>query len=305
MDIFEKQQRLDSIRGIVKARWINIALIVAMGFVLKTKYSVGEWAPGFEYFKMVAMGTFAFGYNFAYWLFIRRPIEKIGERSLSVVAALQVVMDQIMYTLVVYYSGTVESIAPVLYFITILIASSLYKTKGIILAGLLAVFLHNGLLIAELKGLIPHLTAYKGTVWFGNPFVTQGRITGVTFYMAVAVVFSIILSGLFKKRIKSLREQSDKLTQQSQVLTLQTQELTQAKDQLQGALTKSDVARRAATQAREEMEKANLELKQKIDELEKFYKITVGREVRMVELKSEIKNLKDTIKKLEDELSKK
>jgi len=68
-------------------------------------------------------------------------------------------------------------------------------------------------------------------------------------------------------------------------------------------LVTSDTARRAATQARNEMEKANLELKKKIDELEKFYKITVGREVRMVELKSQIKDLKDTIKKLDEELS--
>jgi len=51
------------------------------------------------------------------------------------------------------------------------------------------------------------------------------------------------------------------------------------------------------------MEKANTELQKKIDELEKFYKITVGREVRMVELKSQIKDLKDTIKKLDEELS--
>jgi len=41
MDIFEKQQRIDSVKGIIKARWINIALLVAMGFVLKIKYFTG------------------------------------------------------------------------------------------------------------------------------------------------------------------------------------------------------------------------------------------------------------------------
>ncbi len=50
------------------------------------------------------------------------------------------------------------------------------------------------------------------------------------------------------------------------------------------------------------MEKANLELKKKIDELEKFYNVTVGREVKMAELKSEIKQLKENIKRLEEKL---
>lgn len=304
MDPFEKQQRVDSVRGIVKARWINIALIIALGFALKTKYSAGgEWASGFEYFKMLIMGVFAFGYNFAYWLFIRRPIEKIGQRSLAIVAALQVIVDQLMYTLIVYYSGTVETIAPVLYFITILIASSLYKTRGIILAGLLAILLHNSLYIMELEGLIPHITAYKETVWFGNIFVSRGRMTGFTFYIGVAVVFSIILSDLFKKRIKTLREQGGKLIQQSQVLLKQTQELTQTKDWLHEALVKSDKARVELQKTKEELEKANLELKAKIEELEKYGRVTVGREIKMSELKQKIKTLEERMKELEGDKS--
>ena len=72
--------------------------------------------------------------------------EKIGELSLAVVAALQVIIDQVMYTFIFYYTGTVETIAFILYFLTILIASSLYKTRGILLTAFLAVCLHNGIL---------------------------------------------------------------------------------------------------------------------------------------------------------------
>lgn len=305
MDIFEKQQRIDSIRGIVKARWFTIAILVILGLTLKVKYLTGEWAIGFEYLKMIAFSILAFGYNFAYWLFIRRPIEKIGERRLTIVSALQVIVDQLIYTLIFYFTGTVESVGFVLYFITILIASSLYRSRGIILTGALAVFLHNSLLIVEIKGLIPHITAYPGTIWFGNVFMTQGKMIGFTYYMAVAVIFSIILSGLFRKQIKALSDKSDTLTKQSRLLTSQTQELTQAKDQLQSAFTKSDIARKVATNAKEDLEKANLELRSKIDELEKFYKVTVGREVKMVELKLRIKELDETVKKLQDKLSKK
>jgi len=298
MDTFEKQQRVDSIRGIVKARWINIAIIIALGFVLRTKY-YGNWATGFEYLKMVILGLFAFGYNAIYWLYIRRPIEKISDKGLTLVTLFQVAVDQILYTLVFYYSGTIESVAFVLYFITILIASSLYKTRGVILTGLFAAFLHDGIILAEYYKLIPHISAYPGTMWFGNIFVTRGRMTGPVFYLAVAVVFSIVLSALFREKIIMLRKQRDELEQKSKILDSKTQELSKTKDYLHEALTKSDAARVEVEKTKGELEKANLELKAKLNELEKYGRVTTGRELKMIELKDKIKTLEKRIEELE------
>lgn len=302
MDIIDKQQRIDSIRDIVKARWINIVLIVALGLTLKIKYFTGEWASGFEYFKIIMMGVFVSGYNFAFWLFIRRSQEKIGNRSLAIVAALQVILDQITYTLIFFYTGTVETIAFILYFLTILIASSLYKAKGIILTALLAVCLHNGVLIAELKGSIPHLTGYPGTVWFGNPFVSRGKIIGFTFYMAAAVVFSSILSNLFRKREKTLREQKDQLSVKTKALTGLTKELGEAKTSLEIKVNERTQQLKSLTENLEEKVKERTgELQSKIEEMEKFQRLTIGREVSMVELKKEMKKLKEELKKYKDE----
>jgi hypothetical protein len=303
MDIFEKQQRVDSLKGMVKARWFAILIMVALGLILKLKFF--GWAPKFDPFAVLEIGFVIFGYNFIYWLFIRQPIEKIESRGLAIVSVAQVAADAIIFAIIFYYGGTIESINFILFFVVILTTSSLYKTRGIILAGILCSVLFGGIILAEYYGLIPHIYAYKGAVWFGIPESTRAKVIGFIFYMAVAVIFSAFLSNLFRKQIKNLRQERDKVTEQSKILTLQTQELTQAKDQIQGSLVKSDVARRAAIQARDEAEKANLELNKKIDELEKFYKITIGREVRIVELKSEIKDLKDTIRKLEKELAKK
>lgn len=310
MDIFEKQQRIESINGIIKVRWFIVAIIVVLGFVLKVKYF--GWATGFQegisgYLKMGAFGFLAFGYNFIFWLFMRRlmrkPLEKISDRALSIMSILQIIPDQFMFTLVYYITGTVDGMSFVFYFISVFLASGIYKAKGIILTGLLAGFLYTTLLIIEYQGLIPHFNTYQGVTLFGSVYVLRGKIVSFLFYIGVMTFAAAFLSSLIRNREKKLRQQRDQLSGQTQLLTLQTQELTHAKDQIQDALVRSDVARRAATQSRDEAEKANLELKKKIDELEKFYKITIGREVRMVELKSEIKDLKDTIKKLEEELS--
>ena len=39
------------------------------------------------------------------------------------------------------------------------------------------------------------------------------------------------------------------------------------------------------------------ELQQRVDELEKFHKLTIDRELRMLELKKEIQRLKDQLSK--------
>lgn len=293
MDIVTKEQKIEAIKEIIKARYINTILIVTLGLVLKIKYFTGEWASNFEYLQILIMGLFAFGYNSAYWFYIQKPIKKINDWSLNIVAALQVIVDQIMYTLIYYYTGTIESVAFVLYFLTILIASTLYRTGGIILTALLAVFLHNGLLIIELLGKVAHLTAYPGTVWFGNVFVVRGKIIGFTFYMAAAVVFSIILSGLFRKREKILREQRDELSLKTQELIKTTQELQEAKTGLETKLKeKTERLKRISQDLEEKVKERTKELQLKIDELEKFRRLTIGREIKMIELKKEIEKLK-------------
>jgi hypothetical protein len=87
--------------------------------------------------------------------------------------------------------------------------------------------------------------------------------------------------------------QRDELIDKTNILTQQKGELAQTQEWLNDALVKSDKARLEVTATKEELEGDNLQLNKKIEELEKFYRVTVGRELKMVELKKEIKNLKD------------
>jgi protein-arginine kinase activator protein McsA len=49
----------------------------------------------------------------------------------------------------------------------------------------------------------------------------------------------------------------------------------------------------------ERIQKLNEDLHEKVQELEKFEEATVGRELRMIELKREMERLKDRIRELE------
>src|SRR4030042_1833966 len=303
MDAFEKQQRIESINGIIKVRWFIVAIIVGLGFILKAKYF--GWVGGFQgdflsgYLKMGAFGLAAFGYNFIFWFFMRRlrrrPIEKISDRALNIMAALQIIPDQLMFTLVYYNTGTVDGMSFLFYFISVFLASSIYKSKGIILTGLLSGFFYTGLLIVEYQGLIPHLNTYQGVTLFGSPYVTRGKIISFIFYIGIMTFAAAFLSNLIRNREKKLREQRDQLSGQTQLLTVQTQELTETRDYLHEALTKSDKARSELEKTKESQQKTNLELQAKLEEVEKYGQVTTGRELKMIELKDKIKTLEQRI----------
>jgi len=307
MDTFEKQQRIETINGIIKVRWFIAAIIVGLGLFLKIKYF--GWVGGFQgntisgYLKLGAFGALGFCYNFIFWIFMRRlgrkPLEKISERVLNIMSLLQIVPDQLIFTLVYYNTGTVDGMAFVFYFISVFFAASIYKSRGIILTGILAGFLYTALLIIEYQGLIPHLNTYEGVTLFGSPYVTRGKIVSFIFYIGIVTLAAAFLSNLIRNREKKLRQERDKVTEQSQVLTVQTQELTKTKDYLHEALTKSDAARVEIEKTKTELEKANLELQAKLRELEKYGQVTTGRELKMMELKEKIKTLEKRIEELE------
>jgi len=315
MDTFEKQQRIDTINGIIKVRWFIASIIIGIGFLLKAKYFGVGWGIGFgadilsAYLKISIFGAVAFGYNLIFWFFMRRlgrrPLEKISDRVLIIMSALQIIPDQLMFTVLYYFNGTVDTMAFMFYFFSLLLAGSLYKSRGIILTGILAGFLHSSILIIEYEKIIPHFNTYQGITFYGNLYVARGKTFSFICYIGITTFIAAFLSNLIRNRESRLRQQRDQLSGQTQLLTTQTQELTKTKDYLHEALTKSDKSRAELEKTKVDLEKANLELKTKLDEVEKYNKVTVGREVRMAELKEKIKTMEARMKELEQQINQK
>jgi hypothetical protein len=296
MDTFEKQQTVEAIKVVIKARWFYAISILLQGIVMRI--IVKDFPLANNYLLiLITLGVVIV--NLLYWIYLRRAAEKINSFVLKSIKAMQIILDQLAIFGVFYFSGTVNKLLVVSLFITLMVGSYLYGKKGIILSVILASSIYSGLAIMEYFGFLSTYYTVSPLVQpslNGDINLLKGFLISFNSYLLSAVFFAVFLSSLFKTREKRLQAKTDEAVRKSELLFFQTQQLTQAQGELQGALTRSDVARRAATQARDETEKANLELKQKIDELEKFYKVTVGREVRIAELKSEIKELKKKVK---------
>jgi hypothetical protein len=304
MDVFEKQQTIEAIKTVVKGRWFFVSTLFLQGIISLIFFPEVPIPTGPI---MSAIVFSAFAFNFGFWLYVRRPEEKIGSGGIQIVKAMQVFLDQVWISAVLFFTGTIGTLPLVLYFIVIMVGVSLYKRKGIILSTISGCFLFSIIAYTQYKGILagPHPAKEVLNVAFtpgDKHWLIMILIAFYIFYASSAILASY-LAGLFKKREARLIIQKQELTEKTRLLTVQTRELTQTKDYLHEALTKSDKARGELEHTKAELEKSNLELKAKLVEVEKYGEITTGRELKMMELKNEIKDLRDTIANLKGRIN--
>ncbi|OGZ33608.1 MAG: hypothetical protein A2Y98_01595 [Candidatus Portnoybacteria bacterium RBG_19FT_COMBO_36_7] len=302
MDIFQKQQIVDSIKAIIKARWFFAATVFVQGIIVKVFFP----NPLASTWQLAVILIVSYFYNIAYWLYVRRPPEKMTDLGIKAVKALQIIMDSLAISAILFFSGTVDKMIVVWYFVVLMIGVSLYKKRGIALSAFFCIFLYSSLLILEYYGfLIVPAGAKNFTTAYGNIELTLGNLIGFGTYMIAASFFAWFLGSLLRKREKRLQERTDQAVKQAQILAHQTQELTKTKDYLHEALVKSDKSRTELEKTKVSLEKINLELKAKLDEVEKYSEVTTGRELKMIELKDKIKSMEERMKELEEQIANK
>lgn len=300
MDVLEKQQTIEAISTVVKARWFYISTILLTGFVVKLFFS---GVPLLSIFNFSLIALAGLSYNFVYWLYIRRPPQKISDWGLKIVKISQVIGDQLAISVILYFSGTANKAMVVFYLVTVMIASSLYGKKGIIFSTIFSMLIFSVTAFLEYFGLMPSLspeafTQAPGKPLAGNSGITKAFIVSFNLYLIAAAFVAGYIASLFRRREKRLVDQKNDLTQKSDLLIQQTEELSRTKDWLHEALTKSDKSRTELSKIKDDLEKSNSELKAKIEELEKYGQVTTGRELKMAELKEKIKALEIRVKEL-------
>ena len=300
MDVPEKQQIIESIKAITKARWFFASTVFIQGIIVKYFF---PGVPLARTWQLVGILVISYIYNLSFSLYVHRPAEKITDWGIKIIKNLQLPLDALAVSAILYFSGTIDKLVVVWYFVVIMIGIAIYGKKGIIWSTFICSALYSGLAIMEYYGF---LNTPSGAIDFvsikGNLTVTEGRIIGFNTYMIAAGFFAWFLGDLFRRREKRLVGQRNELSQKTEQLTHQTQELTKTRDYLHEALSKSDKARAEVEKTKEELQKTNLELKAKIVELEKYGEVTTGRELRMVELKEKMKSMEHEIDELKGRL---
>lgn len=201
-----KQQRIQMLRYIVASRWVLHALIVVLGLIQK---AIGVADFNWNIFGLLAI---TYGYNFAFYLYLHREPNRITTRGLFAISVAQVVLDQIVYTIVLYASGGVESLSFLFYFLTIFIAIVLFNELQIIALMLFTVVLYVGVLILEYEAVIPHFARYHfDPGFYQNIGVTVHNAATVVLIMVFTSFFAAFINNLIRQREEDIESERDKV----------------------------------------------------------------------------------------------
>ncbi len=217
----------------------------------------------------------------AFYLFLGRKLlkrcrtQKQLHRLYLTFKLLDITLETVLMNLV----GATFWVGPVFYIFTIapvgILLPSLFRK---ILTGASSLF-YTALVFMEYLGVVPYRPLFAELpADFSLSFVLSQIATSniLFFYVSYSVgEFTDIL----KTNKKRLEKEKEKAKELSRVLEVKVRARTKELEEL-------------AERREEIIEERTKELKQRVKELEKFRKLVVGREMKMLELKKEIENLK-------------
>ncbi len=258
---FEKEQTIEAISTVIKTRWFFVSLTLLQVFGLKflTKSLSLTSAP-----IAILLVSMILGYNFLYWLYVRRPVEKISNWGLQIVKALQIIIDGLVICAMLYLNGTVNTFTSAFFLISIMQGSILYRKKGIIIAGFGVILFYTVLASSEFFGYFiyrPNPEALKFFSLLDNAKMFIRTVMVFDIYALATAIIAAYFADLNRIREERLKIQRDQLMGKTQVLQKQKAELTKTKNGLKRALDQTTVAKKEAEAARhsEEIEKNQVE----------------------------------------------
>ncbi len=201
-----KLKRITLLRYMVASRWVLHALLLVLGLIQK---AIGVAEFDNKVFGLIAV---TYSYNLIFYLYLRRNPRGISERGLRFVSIIQVLLDQVVYTVVLYASGGVESLSFLFYFITIFMAIILLNELEIIGLMFFTVSLYVSVLALEYTGVIEHHARYHFDPGFvGNIGVTVNNGATVVLILVFTSFFAAFINNLIRQREQSIESERDKV----------------------------------------------------------------------------------------------
>ena len=215
-------------------------------------------------------------------------IKKVGSQSdLENVCTGYFITNLLLYTFIIHYIGGTEWVGIFIYFFIIIEANIILSRRRGTLITFLAIIFYSSLAYLEYFGIIPHHEFFlSGPNLYRNP-------SYLSFIILVGAFFGFNYVGLITSNFSNVYRKI------SNILRGERKELVKVQSQLEEAKTSLEI--RVAARTRElrnltenlekDVKTRTQEASEKVEELEKFQKFSIGRELKMVELKQRIRKL--------------
>ncbi len=190
------QEWLNSLWWLIRLRWLaGVSVLVAT-------WGAGLWGLNLAAGPLYAIGVGILGYN----VFFSRQLTRCCRSSIStpraqVSARLQITADWVAMTLLIHFSGGVESPLFLYFFFHIILAAILLAVRDVYLFTGLAIFLFGGNVLLEYAGILPHIAigGFLPAPLYQSPLY----VSGVLLFFSSTL---LVIAYLTTRATRQLRE---------------------------------------------------------------------------------------------------
>ena len=190
----------------IRSRWFIFGAIILMGII--HKFMGGS---DISVSLIFAFLVISYAFNLIYWLLLRRDPRTISSKQLNAICIIQISIDILLYSFIIYFTGGIESIAFIFYFFAILMGIIILREKQIIAITLLALVLYVTTVFMETIEGIPHINYYqleKGI--FQNIDVTLNNVTTIVLSFIAIAFLAAFITNIIRKREEELMRERDR-----------------------------------------------------------------------------------------------
>lgn len=164
----------------------------------------------------VVLALVALSSNLIFYIFTRLHS---GARYQSSLTVAWIIFDILLITMLIFINGGIESRAPILYAIPILVSAAIFGKRAAYGSAMTAALSYVALIIADYHGIINSTGAFDPTLRTNLPYVLNSIVFFPSIIFLIAVAVDFITSLLYEKQ-QQLRESVETLMRAQEIAKL-------------------------------------------------------------------------------------
>ena len=237
-----------SVSWLIRIRWIAGISVVLATWTLEVVFGLDA-----AEIALYMIGAGILAYNLIFYLLERRLASKVAPITVyDRLAKWQVGLDWLAMTLLIHYSGGIESPAILFFFFHIIIASMLFTPRTAFGFALLAIGLVSATALLEYVGFLPHesIVGFLASPLYQNPLYVGAMLL----FFASACLIIVYLTSSIQERLRQREEEVVELTDDLQRATTRLQALNEGALAVNSTLDLTQVLDRLVKSSAEAMD---------------------------------------------------